>query len=89
MITTATVQDNADRIKRFRASTYLASATANGDQFTAYAVDDIKASITDSESQGKYIREVVVDVNGVKKTQYQLVVFYVDDLIIAASTNRS
>ena len=32
-----------------------------------------------------HIREVVVDVNGVKKTQYQLVALYVDDLIIAAS----
>jgi Reverse transcriptase (RNA-dependent DNA polymerase) len=35
-----------------------------------------------------YIREVVVDVNGVKKTQYQLVALYVDDLIIAASTKN-
>ena len=35
-----------------------------------------------------YIREVVVDLNGVKKTQYQLVALYVDDLIIAASTKN-
>ena len=35
-----------------------------------------------------YIREVVVDLNGVKKTQYQLVAVYVDDLIIAASTKN-
>ena len=35
-----------------------------------------------------YIRKVVVDVNGVKKTQYQLVALYVDDLIIAASTKN-
>ena len=35
-----------------------------------------------------YIREVVVDVNGVKKTQYQLVALYVDDLIISASTKN-
>ena len=51
MITTATAQDNADRIKRFRATTHLASAIASGDQFTAYAVEDIKAPITESESQ--------------------------------------
>ena len=35
-----------------------------------------------------YIREVIVDVNGMKKTQYQLVALYVDDLIIAASTKN-
>jgi Reverse transcriptase (RNA-dependent DNA polymerase) len=35
-----------------------------------------------------YIRKVVVDVNGVKKTQYQLVSLYVDDLIIASSTKN-
>ena len=35
-----------------------------------------------------YIREVVIDVNGVKRTQYQLVALYVDDLIIAASTKN-
>jgi Reverse transcriptase (RNA-dependent DNA polymerase) len=35
-----------------------------------------------------YTREVVVDVNGRKKTQYQLVTLYVDDLIIAASTEN-
>jgi Reverse transcriptase (RNA-dependent DNA polymerase) len=33
-----------------------------------------------------HIREVIIVVNGVKKTQYQLVALYVDDLIIAAST---
>ena len=52
MITTATAQNNADRIKRFRATTHLASAIASGDQFTAQAVEDIKASITECESQG-------------------------------------
>ena len=52
MITTATAQDNADRIKRCRATRHLASAIASGAQFTAYAVEDIKASITESESQG-------------------------------------
>ena len=51
MITTATAQDNSDRIKRFWATTHLASAIASGDQFTAYAVEDIKASISESESQ--------------------------------------
>jgi Reverse transcriptase (RNA-dependent DNA polymerase) len=35
-----------------------------------------------------YIREVVDDVNGMKKTQYQLVALYVHDLIIAASTKN-
>ena len=35
-----------------------------------------------------YIREVVIVVNCVKKTQYQLVALYVDDLIIAASTKN-
>ena len=53
MITTATAQDKADRIERFRATTHLASAIASGDQFTAYAVEDIKASIAGSESQGE------------------------------------
>ena len=52
MSTTATAQDNAERIKRYRATTHLASAIASGDQFTAYAVEDIKASMTESESQG-------------------------------------
>ena len=52
MITTATAQDNADRIKRFRATAHLASAIASGDQFTADAVEDIKAPISESESQG-------------------------------------
>jgi Reverse transcriptase (RNA-dependent DNA polymerase) len=52
MITTATAQDNAERIKRYRATTHLASAIASGDQVTAYAVDDIKASLSQSESQG-------------------------------------
>ena len=32
-----------------------------------------------------YIREVIVDVKGMKKTQYQLVALFVDDVIIAAS----
>ena len=35
-----------------------------------------------------YIREVVIVVNCVKKTQYQLVALYVGDLIIAASTKN-
>ena len=52
MITAATAQDTANRIKRFRATTHLASAIASGDQFTAYAVEDIKASLCESESQG-------------------------------------
>ena len=52
MITTATAQDTADRIKRYRAMKHLASAIASGDQFTAYAVEDIKASLSESESQG-------------------------------------
>jgi hypothetical protein len=52
MITTATAQNNADRIKQFWATTHLASAIAKGDQLTAYAVEDIKVSITESESQG-------------------------------------
>ena len=52
MITTTTAQENAERIKRFRDTTHPASAIASGDQFTAYAVEDIKASITESESQG-------------------------------------
>ena len=33
-----------------------------------------------------YIKEIQVEDNGVKKTQYQLVALYVDDLIIAVST---
>ena len=45
MITTATAKENAERIKRFR-------DIASGDQFTTHAVEDIKASITESESQG-------------------------------------
>ena len=52
MITTATAQDDAGRIKRFRASTHFAGALASGDQFTAYAVEEIKASLSESESQG-------------------------------------
>jgi Reverse transcriptase (RNA-dependent DNA polymerase) len=36
----------------------------------------------------RYIREVVVDVNSVKKTQYQLVALYVNDLIFAAFTKH-
>jgi Reverse transcriptase (RNA-dependent DNA polymerase) len=35
-----------------------------------------------------YIKENVVDVNGVNNTQYQLVALYVVDLIIAASTKN-
>ena len=35
-----------------------------------------------------YIREVVIVVNCVKKTQYQLVALYVNDLVIAASTKN-
>ena len=52
VITTATAKETAERGKRFRATTHLASAIASGDQFTAYAVEDIKASISESESQG-------------------------------------
>ena len=52
MITTATAQENAERIKRFRDTTHLASAIASGDRFTAYAVEEIKASLSESESQG-------------------------------------
>ena len=52
MSTTATAKDTADRSKRFRATTHLASAIASGDQFTAYAVENIKASLSESESQG-------------------------------------
>jgi hypothetical protein len=52
MITSATAQENADRIKQFWVTTHLASAMASGYKFTAYAVDDIKASTTESESQG-------------------------------------
>jgi Reverse transcriptase (RNA-dependent DNA polymerase) len=35
-----------------------------------------------------YIKEFQVDDKGVLKTQYQIVTFYVDDLIIAASTKN-
>jgi Reverse transcriptase (RNA-dependent DNA polymerase) len=35
-----------------------------------------------------YIREVIIVVNGVNKTPSQLVVLYVDDLIITASTKN-
>ena len=52
MITAATAQDTTNRIKRFWPTTHLASAIASGDQFTAYAVEDIKASLSESESQG-------------------------------------
>ena len=61
MITTATAQENAERIKRFRDTTHLASAIASGDQFTAYAVEDIKASITESESQGNKYNDRIRD----------------------------
>ena len=50
--TTATAKDIADRSKRFQATTHLASAIASGDQFTAYAVEDIKAPLSESECQG-------------------------------------
>ena len=52
MITTATAHDNAGRSKRFQVTTHLTRAIASGIQFTAYAVEDIKASITESELQG-------------------------------------
>ena len=52
MTTTATAKDTAERSKRFRATTHLASTIASGDQFTAYAVEEIKASLSESESQG-------------------------------------
>jgi hypothetical protein len=52
LFTTATAQDIAERIKRYRATTHLASTIASGDQFTAYAVDDIKASMTERKVQG-------------------------------------
>ena len=51
-ITAATAQNTANRIKRLWATTHLASAIASGDQFIAYAVEDIKASLSESESQG-------------------------------------
>ena len=50
--TSATAKETAERSKLFRAMTHLASAIASGDQFTAYAVEDIKASVSESESQG-------------------------------------
>ena len=52
MTTTATAKETAERGKRFRATTHLASAIASEDQFTAYAVEEIKASLSESESQG-------------------------------------
>ena len=61
MITTATAKETAKRSKRFRATTHLASAIASGDQFTAYAVEDIKASITESESQGNKCNDRIRD----------------------------
>ena len=51
VITTATAKETAGRSKRFWATRHLASAIASGDQFTAYAVEEIKASISESESQ--------------------------------------
>jgi hypothetical protein len=51
MITTATAdKGNAERFKRFRVTTHLTSSIASGDQFTAYAVEEIKASLSESES---------------------------------------
>ena len=52
MTPTATAKETAERSKQFRATTHLASAIASGDQFTAYAVEEIKASLSESESQG-------------------------------------
>ena len=52
MISTATAEENAERFKRFWVTTHLASAIASGNQYTAYAVEDIKASLSESESQG-------------------------------------
>ena len=52
MISPATAEENAERFKRFRATTHLTSSIASGDQFTAYAVEEIKASLSNSESQG-------------------------------------
>ena len=52
VISLATAEENAERFKRFRVTTHLASAVASGDQYTAYAVEDIKASLSESESQG-------------------------------------
>ena len=51
VISPATAKETAERSERFRATTHLASAIASGDQFSAYAVEDIKASISESESQ--------------------------------------
>jgi hypothetical protein len=51
-ISPAPAKETAERSKRFRATTHLASAIASGDQFTSYAVEDIKASLSESESQG-------------------------------------
>ena len=67
MTTTAIAKETAERSKRFRATTHLASAIASGDQFTAYAVEEIKASLSESESQGnKYddrMRDVYIPPN--------------------------
>jgi hypothetical protein len=52
MISPATVKNTAERSKRFQATSHLASAIASGDHFTGYAVEDIKASLSESESQG-------------------------------------
>ena len=61
MITTATAKETAERSKRFRDMTHLASAIASGDQFTAYVVEIIKASITESESQGNKYNDRIRD----------------------------
>ena len=52
MISPATAEENTERFKRFRVTTHLASAIASGSQYTAYAVEDIKASLSESETQG-------------------------------------
>jgi Reverse transcriptase (RNA-dependent DNA polymerase) len=62
MITIATAdKNNAERFKRFRVTTHLESAIASGDQFTAYAVEETKASLSESESQGNKYDDKIKD----------------------------
>ena len=83
MITTATAQENAERIKRFRDTTHLASAIASGYQFTAYAVEDIKASITERESQGNKYDDRIRD-NYIPQNRKMLLLCKQKDKWIAA-----
>jgi hypothetical protein len=62
MITTATAdKENAERFKRFRVTTQLASAIASGDQFTAYSEEEIKASLSESKPQGNKYDDRMMD----------------------------